>query len=161
MGTVDFMAPEQADDAKTVDHRADIYSLGCTLYFLLTGRPPFEGDSVLKRLMAHQERPAPSLRAARPDVPARLEAAYLKMMAKRPADRPESMSEVVIVSWRPAGRRPDESEDARCRSDDLRQRAFKRAAPRGRDRGPDASIFARRPKTEACTSTPTCDSKTS
>ncbi len=71
MGTVDFMAPEQAEDSHRVDHRADIYSLGCTFYYLLTGRVPFSGDNVLKRLMAHMERPAPSLRIARPDVPPR------------------------------------------------------------------------------------------
>ena len=70
MGTIDFMAPEQAEDSHRVDHRADIYSLGCTLYFLLTGREPFEGATVLKRLMAHMEQPAPSLRARRPEVPA-------------------------------------------------------------------------------------------
>ncbi len=69
MGTVDFIAPEQADNAKAADHRADIYSLGCTLYFLLTGRPPFEGETLLKKLIAHQERPAPSLVASRPDAP--------------------------------------------------------------------------------------------
>ena len=87
MGTVDFMAPEQADDPRKVDHRADIYSLGCTLYFLLTARPPFLGDTVLKRLMAHQERPAPSLRAARPEVSEKVEDVYLQMMAKLPAER--------------------------------------------------------------------------
>jgi serine/threonine protein kinase len=95
MGTVDYCAPEQADDAKTVDHRADIYSLGCTLYFLAAGRPPFEGDSLIKKLMAHQNRPAPCLQAARSDVPASLEAAYLAMMAKNPAERPQSMAAVI------------------------------------------------------------------
>jgi serine/threonine protein kinase len=95
MGTVDYSAPEQADDAKTVDHRADIYSLGCTLYFLATGRPPFEGDSLIKKLMAHQNRPAPSLHSARSDVPSALEAAYQAMMAKNPADRPQSMTAVI------------------------------------------------------------------
>ena len=95
MGTVDYMAPEQAEDARRADHRADIYSLGCTLYFLLTGREPFVGETVLKRLMAHMERPAPMLRAVRPDVPTGIEDVYQKMMAKRPSDRPESMTEVI------------------------------------------------------------------
>ena len=148
MGTVDYIAPEQADDAKKADHRADIYSLGCTLYFLLTGRPPFEGDTVFKKLMAHQERPAPSLRAARPDVPEMLEAAYQAMMAKRPADRPRSMAEVIDL----AGGLPDvlrrRAKKRGARLTIFAARAFKRAVPRGRDRGPDASIFARRPKTE-------------
>ena len=97
MGTVDYMAPEQAEDSKRADHRADIYSLGCTLFYLLTGREPFVAETVLKRLMAHLERPAPSLRAARPDVPTALEEAYQKMMAKRPADRPASMSAVIAL----------------------------------------------------------------
>jgi serine/threonine protein kinase len=95
MGTVDYSAPEQADDAKTVDHRADIYSLGCTLHFLVAGRPPFEGDSLIKKLMAHQNRPAPSLHSGRSDVPASLEVAYQAMMAKNPADRPQSMNAVI------------------------------------------------------------------
>ena len=97
MGTVDFMAPEQAEDSHRVDHRADIYSLGCTFYYLLTGRVPFSGDTVLKRLMAHMERPAPSLRIARPEVPPALDAAFLKMMAKSPQDRPASMAEVISL----------------------------------------------------------------
>ncbi|WP_406696745.1 protein kinase [Singulisphaera sp. Ch08] len=97
MGTVDFVAPEQADNSKKANHLADIYSLGCTIHFLLTGRSPFDGDTMLKRLMAHQTRPAPSLRAARPDVPAALEDAYQAMMAKRPTDRPPSMTRVIAM----------------------------------------------------------------
>jgi serine/threonine protein kinase len=97
MGTIDYMAPEQAEDSHNVDHRADIYSLGCTLYFLLTGREPFPGPTIFRRMVAHQEHPAPSLRAIRPEVSPALEAAYQKMMAKRPEDRPVSMSEVIAL----------------------------------------------------------------
>jgi eukaryotic-like serine/threonine-protein kinase len=95
IGTVDFMAPEQGVDSRQVDHRADIYSLGCTLCYLLTGRPPFDGANVLARLMAHQERLPKSLLAARPTVPRALDATYQRMMAKKPDDRPASMTEVV------------------------------------------------------------------
>jgi serine/threonine protein kinase len=97
MGTIDYMAPEQAEDSHRVDHRADIYSLGCTLYYLLTGREPFPAETVLKRLMAHMERPAPSLRLARPDVPVALDEAYEKMMAKQPGGRPASMTELIAL----------------------------------------------------------------
>lgn len=141
MGTVDFLAPEQANDARSADGRADIYSLGCTLYYLLTGKPPFPADTALKRLMAHQDRPAPSLRATRPEVPAALEQTYLAMMAKRPAERPQTMSDVVLalencrVSAREAG---DVSADLKT----FARTALKRAPERKR-RGPDASVFAR------------------
>lgn len=64
LGTIDSMAPEQADDPRKADHRDDIDSLGCTLSFLLTGHPPFRGGPVWNRLLAPQKRPAPSLRAA-------------------------------------------------------------------------------------------------
>ena len=97
MGTIDYMAPEQAEDSHSVDHRADIYSLGCTFFFLLTGREPFAGETILKRLVAHQEHPAPSLRAIRPEVSPALEAVYQKMMAKKPEDRPASMTEVIAL----------------------------------------------------------------
>jgi serine/threonine protein kinase len=89
------MSPEQAEDARNADHRADIYSLGCTLYFLLTGQKPFPEPTALSRIVAHKEHPAPSLRAIRPDVPPALEAAYQAMMAKRPDHRLASMSEVI------------------------------------------------------------------
>jgi len=101
MGTVDFMAPEQAVDSKVVDHRADVYSLGCTLFFLLTGRKPFRGSSPMHKLMAHQQQPPPSLRdqahGLRPVglVPQRLEAVYQKMVAKEPADRYASMTALI------------------------------------------------------------------
>jgi len=97
MGSIDYMAPEQAEDAHSADHRADIYSLGCTFFFLLTGQAPFSGPSTLKRMVAHQEHPAPSLLAIRPEVSPALEAAYQRMMAKRPEDRPASMTEVIML----------------------------------------------------------------
>jgi len=80
-GTPGYLAPEQAQGSQAVDHRADIYSLGCTLYFLLTGEEPFPGETAPTRLTARVERPTPPLRTTRPDVPAVLEAAYLKMVA--------------------------------------------------------------------------------
>ena len=95
MGTVDFMAPEQGIDSRRVDHRADIYSLGCTLCYLLTGRAPFEGANILSRLMAHQVEPPRSLASRRPDVPETVNAAYQALMSKNPADRPASMGEVI------------------------------------------------------------------
>jgi serine/threonine protein kinase len=143
MGTVDFIAPEQANDSKKADHHADVYSLGCTLYFLLTGRPPFEGETILKRLMAHQQEPAPSLHSARDDVPAALEAAYQTMMAKRPTDRPRSMAEVIdlLEACRSSA---NEAKQARADLKTFAQTFLKRASPRKRDRSPDASVFARR-----------------
>jgi serine/threonine protein kinase len=141
MGTVDFLAPEQANDAKSADARADIYSLGCTLFFLLTGKPPFQGDTVLKRLLAHQERPAPSLRAARPEVSDLVEDTYLKMMSKRPSDRPQSMSEVVMALEACCRVTARETGDVSADLKNFARTIMKRAPMRGR-RGPDASIFA-------------------
>jgi serine/threonine-protein kinase len=87
IGTADYIAPEQARDPTLVDTRADIYSLGCTLYFLLTGQPPFPGGSLMQKLLQHQEAEPPSVRALRPDVPEELDQTIRKMLAKRPEDR--------------------------------------------------------------------------
>src|SRR5262245_24909621 len=95
LGTLDYMPPEQALDATATDHRADVYSLGGTLHFLLTGRPPYVAESLMALLLEHSGGAIPSLRAARPDVPAELDALFQKMLAKAPGQRPASMTEVV------------------------------------------------------------------
>src|SRR5262245_10580289 len=94
MGTVDYMAPEQARDAKTVDARADIYSLGCTLYFLLSGRTPAPPGSAAEKLLWHQTQHAPSLIDVCQGCTARLEALVKSMMAKDPPARPPAEGDV-------------------------------------------------------------------
>ncbi len=97
LGTIDYMSPEQAVDTSCADARSDIYSLGCTLYRLLTGQLPFESESLTGKLLAHREAPVPDVRAARSDVPAALAAAVLRMMAKQPEHRFATMAEVLAV----------------------------------------------------------------
>jgi eukaryotic-like serine/threonine-protein kinase len=89
VGTADYIAPEQAQNPTLVDIRADIYSLGCAMYYLLTGRPPFQGTSLMQKLMQHQETPPEPIRHERPDVPEELSALIHKMLQKAPADRPQ------------------------------------------------------------------------
>jgi serine/threonine protein kinase len=95
LGTVDYMAPEQAMNTRRADQRADIYSLGCTLWFLLTGQPLYGGDTVMERLVGHREHPVPSLRKACPAAPPWLDAVFRKMVAKKPEDRYRSMTELI------------------------------------------------------------------
>ncbi len=87
LGTADYLAPEQAVDSHTVDIRADIYALGATFYFLLTGNPPFPEGTVADKLNWHQTREPAPIRRQRPDVPVELAAIISKMMAKIPAKR--------------------------------------------------------------------------
>jgi serine/threonine protein kinase len=95
MGTPEYVSPEQATDARTADTRADIYSLGCTLFFLLTDRPPFQEDTVVKTVLAHIEKEPPVLHEVRPDVPPELSAVVARMLAKDPAQRFQQPVEVA------------------------------------------------------------------
>jgi serine/threonine protein kinase len=95
MGTPDYLAPEQARNAKTADIRSDIYSLGCTLYYLVTGNPPFPGNSVMQKLFQHQKEEAKLIETVRPNVPPGLSPILKKMMAKQPADRYQTPGEIA------------------------------------------------------------------
>lgn len=94
MGTCDYMAPEQSKDATSVDHRSDIYSLGCTLHALLTNRVVYPIKGPMRKVLAHQTEAIPPLSDARGDIPFELEMVYQKMLAKRRRDRYQSMGEV-------------------------------------------------------------------
>ncbi len=101
MGTVDYLSPEQAIDSHNVDIRADIYSLGCTLFFLLIGAPPFPDGTMAERLIAHQLRPPPRVSDLRPKIPEGLCRIVATMTAKRPEARyptPAAVSE-VLADW--------------------------------------------------------------
>jgi serine/threonine protein kinase len=106
VGTVDYMSPEQAVDSTDVDHRCDIYSLGCTLYFLLTGRSIYGGGNAMSILVRHREAPIPWLLSVREDVPPELENIFRRMVAKKPDDRFSKMSEVVTELESLAARLP-------------------------------------------------------
>jgi hypothetical protein len=98
LGTADYLAPEQWEHAHAADTRADVYSLGCTLYHLLAGRPPFSGEeyqTVLQKMRAHLETPPAPIGRLRLEVPARLAAVLDRMLAKDPAERFQSPVEVA------------------------------------------------------------------
>ena len=93
--TVESMAPERAMDTRPVRPPRRYLSLGCTLWFLLSGQPLFGGETFLERLSAHREHPLPSLRQACPDAPAWLDRIFRKMVAKRPEDRYQSVTALI------------------------------------------------------------------
>jgi serine/threonine protein kinase len=95
LGTPDYIAPEQTLDAARADIRADIYSLGCTLYYLLTGGPPFKGNSLFAVLQAHHTEQATPVDHVRPEVPAGLATVVAKMLAKDPGQRYQKPAEVA------------------------------------------------------------------
>ena len=95
LGTIDYLSPEQAIDSHTVDIRSDIYSLGCTLYFLLSGVPPFYKGSLAERLLAHQTQTPTPISIPRPEIPKELAQIVTKMLAKRPEHRYQAPGEVA------------------------------------------------------------------
>jgi serine/threonine-protein kinase len=113
LGTPDYLAPEQARDVHGADARSDLYGLGGTLYFLLSGRVPFPGGTLAEKVVRHScEEPEP-LERLRPDVPPAVAAVVARLLAKRPGDRPQAAAEVADllrpfaaggpVSWPPPG----------------------------------------------------------
>lgn len=101
LGTADYLAPEQALDSHKADSRADIYSLGCTLYYLLTGHPPFPEGSITERLMKHQRETPPSILNERPEAPPTLLHICERMMLKDPDERYQTAGDVAerLTEW--------------------------------------------------------------
>tara|TARA_R110002049_G_scaffold2750_8_gene22134 strand:+ start:44331 stop:47306 length:2976 start_codon:yes stop_codon:yes gene_type:complete len=95
LGTFDYISPEQARDPRIADLRSDIYSLGCTLYFMLTGSPPYPGGTMLQKLLSHGNAPPPDARELRPQVSDDLVIVINKMLAKDPQDRYASGNDLV------------------------------------------------------------------
>ncbi|MFO0927531.1 MAG: serine/threonine-protein kinase [Gemmataceae bacterium] len=101
LGTADYLAPEQALDLHTVDHRADLYSLGATLYTLLAGRPPFHDGSIGQKLMWHQSKEPAPITDLRPETPPELAALVARLLAKKPAERVQTAGAVAdaLAAW--------------------------------------------------------------
>ncbi len=107
LGTLDYLAPEQALDSASVDARADLYSLGATLYFLLAGHPPFPGNDLRYKLAAKQHSDPPPVHSLRPDIEPALSEVVQKLLAREPAERHQLAAEVVSALTPFAIRPPD------------------------------------------------------
>jgi len=137
LGTADFMAPEQWNNSSQVDIRADLYSLGCTLFCLLAGNPPFAGDdraTDIAKMMAHATVPPPAIRSLRTDVPSEAAAALARLLDKDPARRPQTPAEAaeLLAPFAVGSDLPGLS--ARLREVAPSRAPITVAAPRGRPR---------------------------
>lgn len=109
LGTFDYISPEQARDPRNADIRSDIYSLGCTFFYMLTGRPPFPEGTVLQKLLQHQGDEPPDVRVYQPKIPLEIAQIIQKMMAKDPRQRyqdPNSLLEALVVAAEMLGLQP-------------------------------------------------------
>lgn len=109
MGTIDYMSPEQVVDTRHADARSDIYSLGCTLWFLLTGRKLYDAKGVVDRIMKHRTGAIPELDQEVPGTSPQLAAIFTKMVAKQPDDRFQSMTDVCAALQRILNGEPEPS----------------------------------------------------
>ena len=105
VGTMDYISPEQTDDPSKVDARADLYALGCTLYFMLTGRPPFPGGSSRDKIMRHRNEEPPALESLNASIPTPFADLVRRLMAKEAKNRPLSAADVrrQLRSWADTG----------------------------------------------------------
>lgn len=129
LGTARFMSPEQVEDARKADVRSDVYSLGCTLYFLMRSKAPYSGETVAHTLMAHVSAPIPDLCKKRSDTPVWLGDVFQKMMAKKPRDRFQTMGELVETIQHHLGEdltKHDSSEDSPESEDEFAKLIAKR-----------------------------------
>ena len=100
LGTFDYISPEQARDPREVDTRSDIYSLGCTLFYMLAGRPPFAEGTAVQKLLQHQDQSPPELSQLRPDIPESVSQLVSQMLAKSPELRPQTPTELVVNCYK-------------------------------------------------------------
>jgi serine/threonine protein kinase len=101
LGTADYLAPEQARDSHAADRRSDIYALGCTLYYLLVGKPPFAKGTLAERIQAHLHQPPANLLVDAPGVPPAIADLYFRMLEKHPDARPQTAKEIAesLDAW--------------------------------------------------------------
>ncbi len=139
VGTIDYMAPEQARDSALADVRSDVYSLGCTLYHMLAGQPPFAEGGLGERIYRHQQVEPADVRQLNPDVPDGLWAVLQRMLAKRPEDRYQTPAELLDALLRlgvPGG--PSSDAPAPPASSDVARRAALAAV----EWAPDGPVLA-------------------
>ena len=95
LGTFDYISPEQARDPRSADVRSDLYSLGCSFFYMLTGRPPFPDGTVLQKLLQHQADHPPDPRSVRPELPLEVTWILARLLAKNPAQRYQQPGELI------------------------------------------------------------------
>lgn len=141
LGTPSYTSPEQIRDSRTAGFQADIYSLGCTLYYLLAGSPPYTHFNPMKIIESHLKDPIPSIRETRKDVSEELDALIQRMLAKDPADRHETVEDLIKDLEKPEMIAPPPVEDPKAKKRKAKA-AAKVASPAGRRWGRDLVILA-------------------